>query len=79
MNYRRLLDWLKLDLVDQNEIFLIIFPESVYPYMNHTKQIQDFIIDELEKLLEINIKRNLIPQYDHRTPEFGQFRLDFYL
>ncbi len=79
LEYRKLLDYLTKDLSEQNEIILLIFPYYVDPYMRHPKKIQKFIINEFERLTNIDIKKYNIPLFDHRTPEFGQYRLDNYL
>ncbi|MHA1527113.1 MAG: hypothetical protein ACTSQD_08775 [Promethearchaeota archaeon] len=78
LQHRKLLDKLKRILCKENRIILIEFPYDVDKYMNNNKKIQDYIIQELENKANIKIPTNL-PLYNHKTPEFGQYRLSHYL
>ena len=79
LKYRKLLDRLTKDLCEQNNIKLLIFPYYIDPYLRHPKNIQEFIINEFVRLTGIKIRKYNIPLFDHKTKEFGQYRLDNYL
>jgi len=69
-------DLLKKKLSIDNNVFLIIFPYWISLKMDNPKKIQDFINEQfLEKL---HIALSFLPQYNHITPEYGQYRIDHF-
>ncbi|MBY8981390.1 MAG: hypothetical protein KGD57_00445 [Candidatus Lokiarchaeota archaeon] len=79
LNYRMILDRLKKELCEQNDIILITINHSFDPYLRYPKKIQEKIINKFEKLTGFELNRAIIPQYNHQTPEFGQYRLEYFL
>ncbi len=77
--YYQIVDKVKKKLWEENDVKLIEFPFDVDVEMNHPSKIQSYIINEFEKETGINLNNFNVPQYDHRSPEFGQYRLDNFL
>ncbi len=76
LKHQQTIDCLKIKLCKDNNINLIVFPYYVDEYMKDHIKIQGYIANSL-KNHGIFIPIDL-PQYNHNTPEFGQYRLDQY-
>ncbi len=65
-------DLVKKRLSFQNNIFLIVFPYWVDLKMDNPEKIQNYIISH--SCIDISF----LPQFDHRNPDFGQYRLVYF-
>jgi len=77
--HQRLLDKIKKKICLDNDIILIVFKYDKDERMRNPKKIQNFIIEELKKKTRIPFSKFKIPYFDHRNPEFGQYRMDEFL
>lgn len=78
-NYYLQVDLIKRKLSSENNIIILEFDYDVDEEMVHPDKIQNHLINEITNKININFDFYNIPQFNHLSPEFGQFRLTHYL
>jgi len=68
-------DLLKKKIANDNNIFLITFPYFVSKRLRNPRLIQDFIIEELSNIVQIDLVLHDIPQFNHLFQGFYEYDL----